>query len=889
MQKTFTLFIIAFAINVSAQNGFTSLGSPTGYTTSQLNNKNALVIDNTGNKWVAFQKIGLGKFDGSNWTMYDVSNSSLPSDTVNALAVDGANNMWIGTLRGLAKFDGSNWTIFNISNSSIPADNVISVAVNGTDIWVGTRSGAAIYNGSTWATYNTSNSGIASDTVQCFAFDQSGNIFLGTPKGLSRLNGSTWTTFNMNNSPLLSDNISCLYYYQGNLWIGTTNGGLHKYSSGTIIHAWDIITDCQASATPPPAANISSICEGPSGGIVFSSSVWGIPLLEIFPSLGQLKTYDSTYFIGSKSYLAYNNASGLLFFVNDIPPSTSNLGLYSFDANSYTGKTLVPYPPSMKFLDINEVNTMILNRGDMHWDLANAKYEVPKCSGINSVFASAIWMGGYDTGGQLHVAGQTYHQTGNDFWPGPLDTINAECDTATSNAYDKIWKIDRYKIEEFKYYFALGLVQSGNYIPDNDILTWPAHGSGAYPKNLSPFTDVDGDGFYDPINDGDYPIIRGDQELYAIFNDNTVPPGIHGETGGLPFGVEIHLSAYAFTCPAITDSMEALNYTTLYHYDIYNRSATQYDSVYFGYWQDIDLGCYTDDYVGCHPAGNYGYAYNGDSIDEVACPGYGPNPPMISTVVLNGPLAEPNDSIDNNNDGTIDEIGEKNLLGHFHYYNSDATPQGNPQSPLGYYYFLSGRWQDGTPVTYGGPGYGGTTPTRFMFPDFPYTSGWNEITAGNVPADRRFLMSSGPFTILPGAKTELDFAIVWSRDTSLAYGTQAYFDKNLKDNQKIQQWFVADSFPSCLLLNVAVEEANQTLKNELTLYPNPATDILFVSYKPQTKNFKIEIMDVMGRTLSINHQPSTITPIDVSKLPQGLYLVKVMDGDLVFSKRFVKE
>jgi len=38
---------------------------------------------------------------------------------------------------------------------------------------------------------------------------------------------------------------------------------------------------------------------------------------------------------------------------------------------------------------------------------------------------------------------------------------------------------------------------------------------------------------------------------------------------------------------------------------------------------------------------------------------YGISPPMLSSVILNGPLAEPTDGIDNNNNGITDEGGEK--------------------------------------------------------------------------------------------------------------------------------------------------------------------------------------------------------------------------------------
>ncbi len=40
---------------------------------------------------------GLAKFDGVNWTVYNTSNSGLPSNYVRAIAIDGQGNKWIGT------------------------------------------------------------------------------------------------------------------------------------------------------------------------------------------------------------------------------------------------------------------------------------------------------------------------------------------------------------------------------------------------------------------------------------------------------------------------------------------------------------------------------------------------------------------------------------------------------------------------------------------------------------------------------------------------------------------------------------------------------------------------------------------------------------------------
>src|SRR4051812_6404375 len=99
---------------------------------------------------------------------------------------------------------------------------------------------------------------------------------------------------------------------------------------------------------------------------------------------------------------------------------------------------------AFKYLDINRVNAGLTGCGDMHFDLfgsGGASYEVPKGSATHSSFAACIWIGGMDAGNALHMAGQTYRQSGNDFWPGPLDTTNATTSSPVVAAYDKIWKV----------------------------------------------------------------------------------------------------------------------------------------------------------------------------------------------------------------------------------------------------------------------------------------------------------------------------------------------------------------------------------------------------------------------------------------------------------------
>jgi len=78
---------------------------------------------------------------------------------------------------------------------------------------------------------------------------------------------------------------------------------------------------------------------------------------------------------------------------------------YEFDPFLYKNLLTKVDTNNFKTLDINNIRAGIANRGDMHWNLGgngNASYEVPKGSGKNSSFATALWIGGLDNANQLH-------------------------------------------------------------------------------------------------------------------------------------------------------------------------------------------------------------------------------------------------------------------------------------------------------------------------------------------------------------------------------------------------------------------------------------------------------------------------------------------------------
>jgi sugar lactone lactonase YvrE len=162
----------------------------------------------------------------------------LPSNYVNAIAIDGQGNKWIGTWDGgLAKFDGVNWTVYNTSNSGLPDNYVFAIAIDGQgNKWIGTNSGLVKFDGVNWSLYNTSNSKLPSNFVYAIAIDEQGNKWIGTNRGLTKFDGANWTIYNTSNSKLPSNNILGLFIdRQGNKWISTEGSKVALFREGGII------------------------------------------------------------------------------------------------------------------------------------------------------------------------------------------------------------------------------------------------------------------------------------------------------------------------------------------------------------------------------------------------------------------------------------------------------------------------------------------------------------------------------------------------------------------------------------------------------------------------------------------------------------------------------
>lgn len=462
------------------------------------------------------------------------------------------------------------------------------------------------------------------------------------------------------------------------------------------------------------------------------------------------------------------------------------------------------------------------------------------------LYAGSLWMGGYDPAGNLKLAGVKFNQQGNDFWPGPLTSDGtASITPEVCDQYDRFWRT--FEQESVLHSVWWNRINDGD--PDNDndppfdeepyvipdvFFEWPGNGDiGAGQDNiLGPFFDQNQDGIYDP-EAGDYPWydltdqldcrnqrredpvpLFGDENLFWIFNDNG---NIHSESGGDPIGMEIRAQAFAFS------SDDEINSMTFYNYVLINQGTLSLTDTYFGQWVDCDVGTAVDDYVGCDVQRGLGYGYNGDATDESSqsSEGYGSNPPAVGVDFFEGPYQDA-DGIDNpltlNYQEAIDGHGipyggigigygddvidnERFGMRAFVFHNNDATPRGDPNIAIEYYQYLKGIWRDGTPMTYGGNGYDPNNPgaqrSFYMFPGDTDPIGWgtegnvqqpwSEAGEGNVPADRRFIQSAGPFNLEPGNVNNITVGAVYARATS--GGLEASVDLVRVADDKAQNLF----------------------------------------------------------------------------------------------------
>lgn len=481
-----------------------------------------------------------------------------------------------------------------------------------------------------------------------------------------------------------------------------------------------------------------------------------------------------------------------------------------------------------KNLEVNNLKVSIQSNGEMHRDsnlfLAS---EIPLNNTNSTIYAQSLWIGGVDNNSELRLAGNTYRQTGNDFWPGPIAN---SYDAIYDEQYDHVWHLKKTDIENHIINY-----NTTGYVTPTSIESWPANGntSNGEAENLAPYADINSNNIYEPSL-GDYPLIRGDEALYAIFNDDRT---IHTETGGQKIMAEVHQMLYAYDTPS------SFNNNVVYsHYTIYNRSQSySFPNFYVSTWLDLQ----NLEFSGTHVPKNLIYSY--DTLPNTI---YGPNAPTTGIVSLNHTLTH-------------------SML----YQNSFDGLSGNPSIATDFYNYMNANWKNGASLTNNG------NQTSYIYPgdsDTINNASWFNYNASSNLADRRMVGTSSFINFGPGDKLCIDNAIVFAYDSTLTGLDQLNHLFNTTDQV---QDFYDTQYDNCEdVSDLSIYETVDLNNQNLSIYQNNHTITVSLKQAAQA-DIRLNITDVLGRNIKqqILNKGEVSVDINLENTTPGTYFVQCSD------------
>jgi len=89
------------------------------------------------------------------------------------------------------------------------------------------------------------------------------------------------------------------------------------------------------------------------------------------------------------------------------------------------------------------------------------------------------------------------------------------------------------------------------------------------------------------------------------------------------------------------------------------------------------------------------------------------------------------------------------------------------------------------------------------------------------------------------------------------------------------------------LTRVMANGAEELSASNVTVYPNPFSDILTVS-NANSRMVKLELINSIGVVILVKNVDGQFGSLDVNRLPSGIYIVRVTDGQQIFSRKITK-
>jgi hypothetical protein len=359
------------------------------------------------------------------------------------------------------------------------------------------------------------------------------------------------------------------------------------------------------------------------------------------------------------------------------------------------------------YFDANQLLMFTTNVGSFAYDQTNLFSRsdglyFPRGTSKTTMYASGLWVGA-KVNGQTRV---TVSEYSSEYVPGRLGAD-------PSDGRFHVYKIHR------------GDSPTSNL----DYAMWPFDDGAPALKAADGTDSLDATG-------NRIPLLIGDQTLWSVFNDGD--PSTHtnncGETD--PLDIEVRNLAFGFMNPSVLGRVAFMQWT------ITNAGPLPITDAYVSFWADPDVGNSRDDLAGCDPALSLGYAYNDGPDDE-----YGPIPPAVGFVLLQGPMVP---AMDFDTAYAFGQAfpGRRNLpMTAFTKYIIGTDPKNATET----YNHMRGLNPGGTPIR---DPWGNLT-TYMLSGDPVSGAGWVDW----YPDDCRYMVSTGPFNLAPGDSQEVMIAV----------------------------------------------------------------------------------------------------------------------------------
>ena len=222
------------------------------------------------------------------------------------------------------------------------------------------------------------------------------------------------------------------------------------------------------------------------------------------------------------------------------------------------------------------------------------------------------------------------------------------------------------------------------------------------------------------------PFFLGDETLWCVFNDAVESRHDNPVGSSLPLGLEVRATTWGY------NRAGPLDQAMFVAYDIVNKGSNDLRDTYVALWFDDDLGGAGDDLVGCDTLLALGYTYNAGDSDYV----YHEHPPAFGCALIQGPVV------------SGDTLG-------MHAFGRLLKDYTEPMNRADAYWRMEHGVWDSTlaPVFHdcNPPG------TRYEVSGDPVAGTGCRDT---IPADRRFLWSTGPFDLPPGAEQRIVVSLI---------------------------------------------------------------------------------------------------------------------------------